>query len=201
MAGARMFQSLVNELPGTNAQAWAGLTAFHKPFLTIWASNDPGQLGSCEAQQIFIDNVPGAAGQPHARLPEASHFLQDDQGEQIARRLLRWYVAGTATAKRIQRQMGKKIVVTVKIKAREDLEAEISGEIKVNRTYKLKTRTVSVARGTSANLKLKPGKERQAMRIARALKNGKKAKATLTVKLTDEAGNGKTVKLGVKLKE
>ena len=200
MAGARVFPSLINEVPGTNARAWAGLTAFRKPFLTIWASNDPGQLGSCAAQQVFIDNVPGAAGQPHARLPEASHFLQDDQGEQIARRLVRWYVHGNATAKRTQRQKGKRIVVSVKVKAREHLEAEISGAIKVNATYKLKNRTRSIAAGTSLTLKLKPRKKRQARRIARALSRGKKAKAKLTVELSDETGNRKTVKLGVKLK-
>ena len=148
----------------------------------------------------MIDNVPGAVGQPHARLPEASHFLQDDQGERIARRLVRWYVNGTATAKRAQRQKGRKIVIRVKIKAREDLEAEISGRIKVNATYKLKTRTRKIANGTRMSLKLKPGKKRQARRIARALKKGKKARAKLTVELSDETGNEKTVKLGVKLK-
>ena len=201
MAGARVFPSLVNEVPGTNARAWAGLTAFYKPFLTIWASNDPGQLGSCEAQQVFIDNVPGAAGQPHARLPEASHFLQDDQGEQIARRLLRWYVDGTATAKRTQRQKGKKIIVQAKVKAGENLDAEGSGTVKVGKkSYKLKKQTKSVSSGSSKTLKLKPKKSKDAKKIAKALKQGKKAKAKLTVKLTDEAGNSKSTKLSVKLK-
>lgn len=88
MAGPRVFPSLVNDLPGTNDRAWEGLTSYEKPFLTIWASNDPGQLGSPEVQQNFIDSVPGAEGQPHTRLPEASHFLQDDQGEEIARRMV-----------------------------------------------------------------------------------------------------------------
>jgi len=42
--------------------------------------------------------VPGAAGQPHTRIPEASHFLQDDQGEEIAMRLVDVYETnGTAT--------------------------------------------------------------------------------------------------------
>ena len=93
MAGPRSFPSLVNELGGNTAEGWAGLTSFEKPFLTIWASNDPGQLGSCEAQQRLIDNVPGAEGQPHDRLPEASHFLQDDQGTEIATRLADWYAS------------------------------------------------------------------------------------------------------------
>ena len=88
MAGIRKFPSLINEVPGQTERAYAGLTNYEKPFLTIWGSNDPGNLGSCEAQQSFIDNVPGAAGKPHARLEEASHFLQDDQGEEIARRLV-----------------------------------------------------------------------------------------------------------------
>jgi haloalkane dehalogenase len=90
MAGARAFPSLVNEVPGTTEEAWAGLRAFDKPFLTLWASNDPGNLGQCATQQFLIDNIPGAAGQPHDRLPEASHFLQDDQGAEIARRLVEW---------------------------------------------------------------------------------------------------------------
>ena len=91
MAGIRKFPSIVNDLPGLNDQAMAGLMAYEKPFITIWASNDPGGLGSCETQQFFIDNVPGATGQAHARLPEASHFLQDDQGPAIAERLLAFY--------------------------------------------------------------------------------------------------------------
>ena len=91
MAGARTFPSLANELAGVNAEAWAGLTAYEKPFLTIWGGNDAGSLGSCEAQQNLIDNVPGAAGKPHVRLPEAGHFLQDDQGVEIATRLVAFY--------------------------------------------------------------------------------------------------------------
>lgn len=91
MAGIRAFPSLINETPGVNQEAEAGLLAFERPFLTIWGANDAGALGACETQQYFIDNVPGAAGQPHVRLPEASHFLQDDQGEEIARRLVDFY--------------------------------------------------------------------------------------------------------------
>ena len=90
MAGPRVFPSLINELGGTTDEAWAGLRAFEKPFLTLWASNDPGSLGRCASQEFLIEQIPGAAGQPHDRLPEASHFLQDDQGEEIATRMVRW---------------------------------------------------------------------------------------------------------------
>jgi haloalkane dehalogenase len=88
MAGPRVFPSLVNDLGGQNQAAWEALMQFEKPFLTIWASNDPGNLGSCEMQDRLIDNIPGAEGLPHTRLPEASHFLQDDQGAEIARRIV-----------------------------------------------------------------------------------------------------------------
>lgn len=90
MAGPRVFPSLVNDLPGANDDAWDGLTAYEKPFLTIWAGNDPGNLGQQEVQDRLINNIPGAAGQPHTRLPEASHFLQDDQGEEIARLMVQF---------------------------------------------------------------------------------------------------------------
>jgi len=90
MGGPRTFPSLVNELPGANAEAWEGLAAFDRPLITIWAANDPADLGRCDTQDDLVCGVTGAADQPHARLAEASHFLQDDQGAEIARRLIAW---------------------------------------------------------------------------------------------------------------
>lgn len=98
MGGPRTFPSHVNDLPGLNDAARAGLDAFDKPFLTLWGANDPGNLGACETQDELICNVPGAAGQAHVRLPEASHFLQDDQGEAIAERLTAFFSGETAAA-------------------------------------------------------------------------------------------------------
>ena len=91
MAGVRTFPSLINQMPGLNADAYIGLTSFEKPFFTIWGGNDVGMLGSCETQQKLIAEIPGAEGQPHDRLAEAGHFLQNDQGEEIAQRLLEFY--------------------------------------------------------------------------------------------------------------
>ncbi|MEM9931184.1 MAG: alpha/beta fold hydrolase, partial [Bacteroidota bacterium] len=93
MGAPRSFPGLANTLPGVTNQAWEGLSQFNKPFLTIWGGNDPGQLGQPETQQILIDKVPGAEGQDHTRLPEASHFLQDDQGEEITRRMITFFQA------------------------------------------------------------------------------------------------------------
>jgi len=88
MAGIRTFPSLINEVAGQNAEAWSGLSTFDRPFVTLWGANDAGGLGDCERQDLLICAVPGAAGEPHARIPAASHFLQDDQGAEIARRLV-----------------------------------------------------------------------------------------------------------------
>ena len=112
-------------------------------------------------------------------------------------------VDGSASAKKKQKQKqkGKKIVVKAKVKANEDLEAQGKGKIKVaKKSYKLKPQTKSVSSGSSKNLKLKPKKSKDAKKIAKALKKGKKAKAKLTVKMTDDLGNKKSQKLSVKLK-
>ena len=99
MAGPRTFPSLANNtLPGLTQVAWEGLSTFDKPFLPIWGGNDPGQLGQPATQQALIDSIPGAAGQDHVRLPQASHFLQDNQGKEIAERVNAFIVNTQATA-------------------------------------------------------------------------------------------------------
>ena len=87
MGGPRAFPGLVHQLPGITQVAWEGLHAFERPFLTIWGNNDPGNLGRPEIQQTLLDSIPGTEGWDHVRLREASHFLQDDQGVEIARRV------------------------------------------------------------------------------------------------------------------
>ena len=106
---------------------------------------------------------------------------------------------GKATAKPTQRQTGRKIVLKVKVKARERLTAKASGKVKVNPTYKLRPKKVRLAARQTKTLRLKP-KKTAARRIAQALKRGEKAKAKVTVKLTDRAGNRETEKLRVRLK-
>jgi len=108
-------------------------------------------------------------------------------------------VRAIASAKRTQIKRGPDIKVSVRIRAQEKMTVQASGIVKAGPAYKLKTKTKSVGSGKTKTLKLKP-KKKDAKKIAKALKNGKKAKAKLTVKLTDEAGNKKTEKLAVKLK-
>jgi haloalkane dehalogenase len=90
-AGARAFPSLVPTSPHdpaapANRAAWERLGRWDKPFLTVFGKLDP-ILG--RADKPLQDHVPGAQGQPHARLV-GSHFVQEDAGVEIAQRTLAW---------------------------------------------------------------------------------------------------------------
>lgn len=90
-AGTRAFPGLVPTRPDdpavpANRAAWAALGRWDKPFLTVFGALDP-ILG--RADKALHAHVPGAAGQPHARV-RAGHFIQEDRGEEWARRVVEW---------------------------------------------------------------------------------------------------------------
>ena len=69
-----------------NRAAWKLLGQWDKPFLTVFGTHDP-ILG--KADRPLQAHVPGAKGQPHARI-RAGHFIQEDQGPELARRTVEW---------------------------------------------------------------------------------------------------------------
>ncbi len=86
-AGARAFPMLVPTSPDdpavpANLAAWEVLRRWTKPFLTAFSDGDPITAGG---ERVFQKHVPGAAGQPHVTIRGAGHFLQEDQGEELAR--------------------------------------------------------------------------------------------------------------------
>lgn len=90
-AGARIFPQLVPTSPDdpaivANRAAWDALGRWEKPFLCVFGARDP-ILG--RGDRPLIDHVPGAAGQPHARI-NGGHFVQEDCGPELARRVLEW---------------------------------------------------------------------------------------------------------------
>jgi haloalkane dehalogenase len=90
-AGARAFPGLVPITPddpaaAANRAAWVRLGQWRKPFLCLFGRNDP-ILGG--ADKFLLAQVPGAAGQPHDRL-RGGHFIQEDQGPELARRIAAW---------------------------------------------------------------------------------------------------------------
>ncbi|MFN8150255.1 MAG: beta-propeller fold lactonase family protein [Solirubrobacterales bacterium] len=104
---------------------------------------------------------------------------------------------GSATA--VKKQKVKKVAIAVAVTANEALTAKASGTIKLGKsTIALKPLAQSVGPGDTT-LTLKPAKGKDAKKILKALKSGKKAKASVTVELTDAAGNSAVTKLGIKL--
>jgi haloalkane dehalogenase len=69
-----------------NRAAWDKLGQWHKPFLCVFGKNDP-VLG--RADRHLIEHVPGAKGQPHDRI-WGGHFVQEDRGDELAKRLVEW---------------------------------------------------------------------------------------------------------------
>ena len=91
-AGARQFPMLVPTSPddpaaAANRAAWDTLRAWNKPFLTAFSDKDPITRGGDRA---FQRDVPGCAGQPHTTIEGGGHFLQEDEGEQLARVVVSW---------------------------------------------------------------------------------------------------------------
>jgi pimeloyl-ACP methyl ester carboxylesterase len=93
MTGIRTLPSM-GSMIDTEASlaAWEALKQFEKPFLTVFGEYDL-LVGSKKTQNTLIDNVPGAKDLPHDRIP-AGHFIQESQGEEMARRLVD-FVAST----------------------------------------------------------------------------------------------------------
>ncbi|MGH3457122.1 haloalkane dehalogenase [Aeromicrobium sp.] len=90
-AGARAFPRLVptdadNVAVPANRAAWEALGRFERPFLAIFGRNDP-ILGKGDGP--LIAHVPGAQGQPHDRI-RGGHFIQEDAGPELARRMIAW---------------------------------------------------------------------------------------------------------------
>jgi haloalkane dehalogenase len=86
-AGVRQFPMLVPTTPDdpaapANRAAWEVLSAYDKPFLTIFGADDRMTLG---AERLLQALIPGAAGQDHVVLEGAGHFLQEDKGEVVGR--------------------------------------------------------------------------------------------------------------------
>ena len=86
VAGARQFPALVPAEPDdpeapANRAAWEVLRTWTRPVLLAFSDADPVTRG---ADQYFLDEVPGTAGQPHVTITGGGHFLQEDRGPELA---------------------------------------------------------------------------------------------------------------------
>jgi haloalkane dehalogenase len=90
--GARIFPALVPITPDDpaatpNRRAWEQLRRWEKPCLTLFSDSDPV---TARGELVFKRLVPGAKGQPHKKIANAGHFLQEDKGEEIAEEVVRF---------------------------------------------------------------------------------------------------------------
>ncbi|MDO9177807.1 MAG: haloalkane dehalogenase [Agitococcus sp.] len=90
MAGARVFPRLVPSDMRNNAQAWKKLVQWQKPFLCAFSDKDP--IMSSMAG-VFPALIPGCAGQAHTTIKNGGHFLQEDQGEELAQVVVKFMQA------------------------------------------------------------------------------------------------------------
>jgi haloalkane dehalogenase len=84
--GARQFPTLVPTSPedpahDANVEAWAVLASFTRPFLCCFT----GDAITRGADAKFIREVPGAQGQAHTTISGSAHFLQEENGPELAR--------------------------------------------------------------------------------------------------------------------
>lgn len=91
-AAARVFPLLVpitpdNPASQANRAAWGTLMQWPGKVLTLFSDQDPVTAGGYKPFQKLL---PGAKDQPHATIEGAGHFLQEDKGEEIARKMVDW---------------------------------------------------------------------------------------------------------------
>ncbi|HQT99837.1 MAG TPA: haloalkane dehalogenase [Acidimicrobiales bacterium] len=84
--GARQFPMLVPTTPedpahDDNVAAWRVLEGFTKPFLMCFSDGDAITKGG---ERRFLSHVPGTKGQAHTTIVGGGHFLQEDEGPQLA---------------------------------------------------------------------------------------------------------------------
>lgn len=85
LAAVRKFPRIVASEWASNAKVWERLAQWEKPFLTAFSDKDPIMRGG---ERLFQRVVPGAQGMPHATVHGGGHFLQEDCGEELAKRVV-----------------------------------------------------------------------------------------------------------------
>ena len=61
------------------------LRTFEKPFLCVFSDGDPITRGG---DAMFIEQVPGAKGQPHRTLAGGRHFIQEDLPVELSQAII-----------------------------------------------------------------------------------------------------------------
>jgi haloalkane dehalogenase len=82
-----MPQIVATQLPQARL-AWDDLRKSATPVMTLFSDKDPFLAGQGVDKQF--QSLPGAQGQPHLSIEHASHFLQEDKGNELVKKILVW---------------------------------------------------------------------------------------------------------------
>lgn len=91
-AGALALPGIIpisEDMPGSreNQQVWERiLGSWHKPFVTAFSDGDPSTKAW---ENLFQERIPGADNPFNTEIKGAGHFVQEDQGEQLAELVLK----------------------------------------------------------------------------------------------------------------
>lgn len=84
-AATRIFPMMVPSQLRQNQKVMDEFYAkWDKPFLTAFGDSDPVTAGG---EQVWLDTVPGAAGQSHTIIKDGGHFIQEDKPEELVAQL------------------------------------------------------------------------------------------------------------------
>jgi haloalkane dehalogenase len=91
-AGLRQLTALIpltrNDVGAAIGRAtMATLEQWQRPFLTAYSDGDPATRGW---ETVFQERIPGAKGQDHTTIIGAGHFVQEQQGEQLGRVIVKF---------------------------------------------------------------------------------------------------------------
>lgn len=88
-AGPRTMPEIVVSDLKEAYEDWQQLKRWQEPVLTLFSDKDPFLAGR-GYDEMFQNNFSGAKGQPHITVTNASHFLQEDQSEELVHRITDW---------------------------------------------------------------------------------------------------------------
>jgi haloalkane dehalogenase len=89
-AAPRVFPSMIAGVDQHNVTAWNNLGKFTKPFLFLAGELDIREGSSVKNQRKLTKHIPGAKGQPHERFKNANHYIQEDIGELLAEKVIKF---------------------------------------------------------------------------------------------------------------
>lgn len=171
-----------------------------RPTFTF-SSPDAGAEFECSLD----DGAFGPCSSPHttSALSQGTYTFRvravdgDDRDPTPAQRTFeidRNITGANASSGLIQRVKGRRVTLTVSVRAAEHVLASAAGVVHLDkrRSVRFASSEASVDAGMKRRLVLEPGKAAASRKVRKALKRGKDVRATLNATFTDDIGNRAT---------